>query len=264
MRLFKLLPHILLLSLLMGCSNTLVREANDATGEAGSIKQKGDSRAELYTSLAMEYMKQGRLDIALQKIKQGVQADPKNSNAHNVMGLIYQRLGQTGLAEDHLKRAVSLDRHNFYALNAYGSFLCGLKRYGEAYVNFDNAVKNPLNNNKEIALANAGICAHEEGHRDRAETYLREALAANARHAPALAQMAEVSYDAGDFMSARTYLRRYLQVAQHSPKTLWLGIRTERKLGDRDTEASYRMLLRNNYPDSKEFRLMRELEQQSG
>lgn len=264
MKFFKLLAPILLLSLAAGCNNTMVREADDATGEAGNIKPKGDNRAELYTSLAMEYMKQGRLDIALQKIKQGVQADSRNSNAHNVMGLIYQRLGQADLAEDHLKRAVSLDRHNFYALNAYGSFLCGLKRYGEAYVNFDNAVKNPLNSNKEIALANAGICAYEEGKRDRADTYLRDALAANANHAPALAQMAEISYDAGDFMAARAYLQRYLQVAQHTARTLWVGVRTENKLGDRDKEASYRMLLRNTFPDSKEFRLMRELEQKSG
>jgi len=264
MRLFKLLALILVLSQTLGCNPNMVREADDATGEAGSIKAKEDGKGELYTNLAMEYMRQGQLDIALQKIKKGVEVAPRDSNAHNVMGLIYQRLGQMDLAEDHMKRAVSLDRHNFYALNAYGSFLCGLKRYGEAYGHFDNAVKNPLNRYKEIALTNAGVCAYEEGKREQAENYLREALAANARHPPALAQMAEISYDTGDFMSARTYLQRFLQVGKHTAKTLWVGIRTERKLGDRDTEASYRMLLRNNYPDSKEFRLMRELEQQSG
>lgn len=266
MRRLSLLFLIPLLTLAAGCNPEMVRQSpsDDSTGEMGSTKPRKNESAELYTTLAVEYMKQDRLDIALQKIKKAVEADPRDSNAHNVMGLIYQRLGQPALAEEHLKRSVSLDKHNFYALNAYGSYLCGLKRFGEAYAHFDNAVKNPLNRNKEIALTNAGICAYEEGKRPQAETYLREALAASPNHAPALAQMAEISYDNGDYPSARVYLQRYQQVARHTAKTLWVGVRTEHKLGDKNAEASYKMLLRNSYPDSQEFRLMRELEQQSG
>jgi len=252
---------ISLLVALAGCTSMPTKNDDDQTGEAGRVKSNSESPAKVYTSLAVEYMRQGRLDIALQKIKQGVNADPRDANAHNVMGLIYQRLGKEHLAEKHFRRSIRLDPHNFYSLNAYGSFLCGKKRYADAYEQFDKAVKNPLNRRKEIALTNAGLCYFAENKRSEAESYLRKALQANPRHAPALAQMAEISYDLGDYASARRYLKRYRSVARHTAKTLWVGVRTERKLGDRNAEASYRMQLRNRYPDSKEFRLMREMTQ---
>jgi type IV pilus assembly protein PilF len=235
---------------------------DDHTGEAGQSAGGKGSPADVYTNLAVAYMKEDRMDVALGKIKQAVKADPRDSNAHNVMALIYQRLAQEALAEKHFKRAISLDKRNFYALNAFGSYLCGRKRYGEAYGHFDQAVVNPLNRNKEIALANAGICAYKEGKRELADTYLRKALNANPRHHQALAQMAEVSYDAGDYGLAQSYLKRYSAIARHTPATLWTGVRTERKLGGGDQEASYRLLLKNRFPDSNEVRMLRDLDKQ--
>ena len=263
MKLSAYLALVFLLSLAVGCTSIPSRD-DDQTGEAGSNKTQRGGSANIYTSLAVEYMKQGRPDIALRKIKQAVAADPNNSNAHNVMGVIYQRLGRDALAEKHYRRAVKLDKHNFYALNAYGSFLCGRKQYAEANRQFNNAVKTPLNRNKAVALTNAGICAYGEGERSVADSYLRSALSANPRYSPALAQMAEISYDLGDYVSARAYLKRFLAVSRHTAKTLWVGIRTEQKLGDRDAEASYRLQLRNRFPDSKEFRLMRQMSRQDG
>jgi type IV pilus assembly protein PilF len=37
---------------------------------------------------------------------------------------------------------------------------------------------------------------------------------------------------------------------------LWLGVRIERKLGDRNSEASYGAQLRRSFPDSREALLM--------
>jgi type IV pilus assembly protein PilF len=37
---------------------------------------------------------------------------------------------------------------------------------------------------------------------------------------------------------------------------LWLALRVERKLGDRDAAASYGKQLTNNYPESKEARAL--------
>ena len=254
---------LLLIPLLVGCTS-MPRHDDDQTGEEGSNKPKQDNPANIYTSLAVEYMKQGQLDVALRKIKQAVKVDPKSSNAHNIMGIIYQRLGRGGLSEQHFRRAIKLDNHNFYALNAYGSFLCGRKRYADAYRQFDDAVKNPLNRNKEVALANAGICAYGEGRRSMSDEYLRKALSVSPGYYPALAQMAEISYDLGDYMSARAYLKRYQAVARHTSKTLWVGVRTEHRLGDRNAEASYRLLLRNRFPDSNEYRLMSKMAPKDG
>jgi type IV pilus assembly protein PilF len=70
--------------------------------------------------------------------------------------------------------------------------------------------------------------------------------------------MAELSYDQGEYISARGYLQRYLELTTHTPKSLWLGIRIEQELGDKNAVSSYALLLRNNYPDTKEAALLNE------
>ena len=50
------------------------------------------------------------------------------------------------------------------------------------------------------------------------------------------------------------YLQRYLEVGKHTSKSLWLGIRIERDLGDNNAASSYAMLLKAKYPDAPETR----------
>jgi type IV pilus assembly protein PilF len=256
---------ILLLSLLLaGCATTQPQTGvDDQTGQAGQVAKVSDGRAEIYTNLAVSYLRENRLDIALQEGKKAIAADPRNANAQNVMGLIYQRLGQNELAEKHFTSAIAIDGHNFYALNAYGSFLCQLRRFDQALAQFDQAVKNPLNRSREVALTNAGLCAYGKGDKDKADSYLRAALASNSRYAPALAQMAELNYDRGDYQAARDYLLRYEQVARHNPKTLWTGARISKRLGDRKAAKAYAQSLRKDYPDSLQVRMLRDLEKGS-
>ncbi|MEO5342037.1 MAG: type IV pilus biogenesis/stability protein PilW [Gammaproteobacteria bacterium SHHR-1] len=254
---------LLLLPLLSACVANQPKAVDDQTGQAGRASKPSDGRAEIYTNLAVSYLRENRLDIALQEGKKAIAADPDNANAQNVMGLIYQRLGQNALAEKHFKRAIAIDGHNFYALNAYGSFLCQLRRFDQALAQFDQAVKNPLNRSREVALANAGICAYGAGDKDKADIYLRSALSNNSRHAPALAQMAELNYDRGDYQAARDYLLRYEQVAQHNPKTLWAGVRIHQRLGQAKAQKAYADKLRKAFPDAIQVRMLRDLEKGS-
>ena len=57
-------------------------------------------------------------------------------------------------------------------------------------------------------------------------------------------------------LSARAYLQRFLEVSKHTAASLWMGIRIERQLGDKDAIASYKLALRNNFPDSNEATLL--------
>jgi len=68
--------------------------------------------------------------------------------------------------------------------------------------------------------------------------------------------MAEISYTRGDFASARSYLIRLAKSSPATAEVLWLGVRVERKLGDRVSEASYAAQLRKSFPDSKEARAL--------
>jgi len=101
-----------------------------------------------------------------------------------------------------------------------------------------------------FSYTNAGSCAFNAKDTAKAEQYWRKALEVNPEFPPALLQMGRLSVNQKNYMSARAYLQRFHQVAKPSPESLWLGIQTERVLGDKNAEASYSMLLKNGYPDS--------------
>jgi type IV pilus assembly protein PilF len=244
--------------MLGGCASTSgVRpDDGDGTGELGALKP--GSPAVVYVELAAEYLRQKDYTLALQNAKKGVIVDPSYASASTVLALVYQQIGERAEAERYYRRAIDLDARDPYALNAYGGFLCSGKRYDEADAMFKRALQNPLYRTPWVAQANAGLCAEQAGRLADAEAYLRSALRANPRFAPALLRMASISYNQGKMMSARAYLQRYQEVAEHTSESLWLGIRTERQHGDQDQVASYSLLLRARFPDSEEVQLLNE------
>lgn len=252
---------MLALGVLSGCQSQSVKDEGGSTGRLGEAKapSKRDEAVAVYIELAAEYMRQRQLTPALQNARKAVLAAPDDPAAHNMLALIYQQLGELPQAEKHFAEAVRLDPQDPYVNNAFGSFLCSQQRYEQARRHFDAAVANPLNPEPWIPLANAGICALDAGDKDLAEGYLRRALRANPRVPSALLNMGQISYGKGNYLSARAYLQRYLEVAPHTAETLWLGIRTERQLGDKDQVASYELLLRSKFPDSEPLRQLEEL-----
>lgn len=250
---------------LAGCQNTNVR--NDPMAlepDSGAFVQNTTSRpgaGDIYVKLAIAYLNEGQIDVALLKAQKAQEVEPGNSDADNVLGIIYERLGEFQLAERHFTRGISRQPANSYLRNAYGSFLCNRGRYDDALLQFRQAVLNPLYKTPEVALANAGICIARKPDLQQAETFLRQALQRSPRFAVALRQMASVMQGRGEYLPARAYLQRYLEVGEHTAATLWLGIQIERELGDQNALASYSLSLRNNFPDSREAQMLRETRQ---
>ncbi|MGD9600449.1 MAG: type IV pilus biogenesis/stability protein PilW [Gammaproteobacteria bacterium] len=211
--------------------------------------------AEINTQLALAYMRDGDNELAMRKLEKAIEADPKSVGAHTAMALLHARLGQTDEAERSYRSALSLDPQNAAALNNYGQFLCQQKRYDEGLAKFQDAVKNPLNRTPESALTNAGLCAQQSGDLAGAEQHFRAALQRVPTLTPALLAMAQLSLEQQNHLQARGYYQRYLAVGPQNPRTLWLGIRIEHALEDRDAEASYALQLKNRFPDSPEYGL---------
>lgn len=226
----------------------------------GELQTEYDANevAQTNTRLGVAYMQDGNYEKALAKLERARKADPNYPTVHNMLGLLYQRLGEHGKAEDSFEEGLRLAPSNANLLNNYGQFLCNQNRYEEALEAFEKSGKNPLNENPARALTNAGTCALLNNDIARAEEYYRQALQRNPRHPLALLHMADIQYDNGEFLSARGYLQRHLEVARHSARSLWLGIRIERELGDSDAVSSYALLLKSNFPDSEEARQLRE------
>ncbi len=251
----KIAPTILLYFLCSGLNG-----CNQTPGSSGSYRPTEGTNdiAQTNLNLGIAYLRTGEFEKSLEKLKKARAADKNYPPIYNALGVLYQRLGNKVKAEEYYLHALGLNGSDSSTLNNYGQFLCQESRFDEAEVTFLKAANNPLYATPEIAFSNAGTCAMEQGELDTAETYFRDALKKNPKVAIALLQMAEISYATGNYLSARGYLQRYLEISSHTAKSLWIGVQVENELGDKNALSSYKLLLRNKFPDSKETSLLKD------
>jgi type IV pilus assembly protein PilF len=208
-------------------------------------------------NLGVEYMRQGYYEKALDKFNRALEADPDYALTYNMLGVLYQLLEDPDGAEKHFKHSLKIDKEKPSTLNNYGQFLCKQDRELEAEEKFLTATNNPFYTTPELAYANVGSCAYMHKKTEIAVKYFEKSLFLNPDMSVALSQMAEISFDRGDYIIARDYMDRYLKQTRHTPRTLWLAIRIERQFNDVDKLASYSLLLRNQFPDTVEAELLR-------
>ena len=241
----------LCLSLLVACNRT----ATD-NGNVRASQTTNNQIAVANLRLGAAYMREGNFEKSLVKLNKALDADPEYYATLNVLGVLHQRMGENAEAEKYFKRSLQKSPDEPTTLNNYGQFLCSTDRLEEAEQAFNKAANNPLYESPEIANANAGTCAMRNQRYEDAEQYFRKALEQNPNVPSALIQMAEINVLQENFLSARAYIQRYSQIRNHTAKSLWIGIQTEKQLGDKDTLASYALLLKNNFPDSEEAKLL--------
>ena len=208
--------------------------------------------ARINTQLGIDYMRKGESERALSKLQRALEQDPTLALAHSSIAFVYQSRGDAVSADRHYRKALALEPNSPDTQNNYGVFLCGQSRYDEALAAFERALRVNGYRTPEVAMTNAGVCARKAGNIAQAEQYFRGALRENSTFASALAQIALLSYERGEYLRARAFLQRYSQSAAHSPQTLWLGVRTERALGDPAAARRYADQLKQRYPESEE------------
>jgi len=271
MRVLHAVVLIALLPLLSSCAAVSVAGLLASTGASAAVRAIDDQMqenaleapqrqqvAEANLNVAVEFLRRGNYEGALERLDRAREAEPRNAFIYSMYGLVYQRIGDTEQAEKNFRRSLELDGDRPENLNNYGQFLCQQGRAEEAEKLFLEAAQNRLYATPEIALTNAGLCAQRGGDIARATDFFNAALTANPGTAAALLALAEIQYDAEDYPAARKLFERFLKSAAQTPRSLWLGIRIADKLGDKDTEASYSMLLKNKYPDSAEAGYLKE------
>lgn len=256
-RLLRIACTLALMTLLAACAST---GRDDSTGNLGV--ERRDSPAQIYVEMGIAYMRDGQDAVALKKLNRAIEVDSKNPSAHNVIAILYERLGETALAAKHYERAAELDPRDPFIRNARGSFFCKQGQYDKALREFENALGNPLYPTRWVALTNAGLCIERSGEQVKAEEYYRRALTANPRYTPALFQMAEISFEQHNDMSARAYLERFHSEVPATAASLWLGVRIEQRLGDRVKAVEYKRQLLKDFPDAPEIQALNQSERQ--
>ncbi|MGW8228529.1 MAG: type IV pilus biogenesis/stability protein PilW, partial [Gammaproteobacteria bacterium] len=185
---------------------------------------------------------------------------PENAVAQHYIAVVYQQLGEFDKAESHFRQALELTPENSDLLNNYGVFLCKDKKYQQAYPYFDKVLNDPLYPAKGSVYENVGLCAQAQGDISKAEENLKFALRLNPQSPKSLLAMAQLSFDKQKYATARKYYYDYLENSRQSPESLWLGILLENRSGNKNRMASYKVLLKGKYPDSKEAALLKKME----
>jgi type IV pilus assembly protein PilF len=247
---------ICLLGALAGCVQQQVETTNVSSRDTPNKPADAQKRAKIHTDLGAGYYERGQMGVALDELKEALRADPNYAPAYNVMGLVYMELREDGDAERNFRRSLEIDPLDSDTNNNYGWFLCQRKHEDQSMKYFMAALKNPLYANPEKSYFNAGICMRQKGDEQAAEEYFLKALRIRPGLPQALYNMADLSYKRSQYTEAKAYLIKFQQVAPPTAESLWLGVRTERKLGNRDAEVSYAMQLRRKYPESKETRAL--------
>ena len=239
--------------LLAGCAGQPVGESGVANTQLDSESRQ---RARAFTDLANAYFARAQYKIALDELRKAITSDNRFGPAYNIYGLIYMELTEDKLAEENFRRAIELDRSDSEARNNYGWFLCTRGRHDEGLEQFAVALRNPLYPQPERAMANAGLCAEMKGDLALAEANLLKSLKLQPDNPNTVLKLAGLNFRQGRLMETQRLLGRHAELAPPTAESLWLGVRLERKLGDRAQEAAYGLQLRKRFPDSNEARLL--------
>ena len=241
--------------LLAGCVSKPVTVG--ATGNPSELITDSDEtaerrRARLRVELASGYFEQGQTKVALDEIKQSLAIDPNYAEAYNLRGLVYMRLNDIPLAEDSFRRALALNSRDADVAHNYGWLLCQQARYGESFKFFAQAAANPTYTGKAKTLMAQGVCQISAGQPSDAEQSLMHSYELDAGNPVTGYNLASLLYTRGDFTRAQFYIRRLNNSELANAQTLWLGIKTERKLNNRESVVQLGDQLRKRFSQSSE------------
>ena len=209
--------------LLAGCASSAEREAD---------RDKLNKLAETHVLLGSSYFQRGQLDVAKQELDKALKLIPDHSQANNIMAVLQWRLKKYDEADRLFRKALDKDASNSSAHHNYGAFLCDRGKLDAGVRHFDAAAVDALYPYTAEVNLNAGVCLMKKPAPAAAEKYFREALRINPKLPGALYQMARLSADSGQRLSARGFI--------------------ERALGNKNAEASYALRLRSKFPTSPE------------
>jgi type IV pilus assembly protein PilF len=213
--------------------------------------------AHVHVELGTAYFEVGRYDVALDEARIALAHMPSFAPAFHLMGLVYMFIDDPVAARDNFRRALSAAPNDPDFNNSYGWFLCLNGDEKEGLRRLDIAARNPYFRFPARPQTNAGLCHLRLGEYELAEPRFRRALALQADNLTAQYGLAEVTFKKGDPAGAQRMLVTLHQQAEPTAESVWLGLRVERKLGNRSAEASYAAQMEGRFKDSPQYLLMK-------
>lgn len=209
-------------------------------------------RARIRLELAVGYFEDGKTTIALDELKQALVTDPGYAEAYNLRGLVYMRLNEVKLAEDSFRSAISLNPRDASPVQNYGWLLCQNGRYRESIEQFERALGLSQNLDQAKAYLTMGLCQSKGGQLGDAEKSLTRAYELDAANPITGYNLAALLFKRGEVTRAQFLIRRINNSDLANAESLWLGMKVERRLGDRISMNQLGEQLRKRFPQSPE------------
>jgi len=244
----------LLLAVCSGCVSNNPTPSAPVPSNTGISAPNKNAASRINVQLGINYLRQGDLQMAQQKLNRALKEDPDNPEAHSAMALLDDRLGRAKDAEREYRRALSLSHGGPSELNSYGVYLCSHGRTDEGVRYLEQAAANPLYNTPWAAYTNAGVCL-QAAHRDAdAMAQYERALQANPGFAEAALHAADLDFSNRRYTEGRLRIDMYLLSHRPTPDLLLLGWRISSAQRDTVGQSRYGGRLAKEFPDSTQAR----------
>lgn len=210
-------------------------------------------RAKIHTELGSLYLQNGRFGVAQEEARIAIGVDSSYAPAYNLLALVHMSLLENEAADEDFKRALRLAPSDPEISNNYAWFLCQSDRAKESVEYFMAAIKNPLYTTPAKPLTALGLCYLRMKDDKQAEIFLVKALRVDRGNADALYALTDIYYRQGRYNEARQGIGDLHKMVEPNPQSVWLALRVERRIGDRESEARYASQLRRKFQGSPEY-----------
>ena len=244
-----------MLTAMGGCASSPEKGLGGAKADIVTESDEPDARrrARIRLELAIGYFEQGQTTVALDELKQSISADPNFAPAYNLRGLIYMRLNDPGLAEDSFRRALALNPRDADVFHNYGWMLCQQSRFEDSYKAFAQAIAAPLYGGRAKSWMAQGLCQMKAGQPSEAELSFQRSYELDAGNPVTGYNLARLLFQRGEMVRAQFYVRRLNNSDLANSESLWLGIKVERKLDNRDAVQQLAGQLKKRFAQSREL-----------
>ncbi len=250
-------PAAFLLSLLVASlflSGCVVEKASS------SLERNRDpaKAVQKYVQAGMIYLRSRDMENAHRKFSRAYEISPDDPMVNNALALFYTVEGDNELVEKHYRMAIESNPDYSQARHNFASYLYSQKRYAEAAEQLKVVVKDYRYSARYQSWENLGLCYLELGEKEQATKAFQRAVQLNARQVVSWLKLAELSFEDENYQRTAEILTRLNKIGKPTPAQLWLEIRLQRILGDKDKLASLELALKNLFPGSREYKLYQE------
>lgn len=243
---------------LTGCATNSGAASAQNTSANREIVTESDEpearrRARIRLELASGYFAEGKPTVALDELKLSLQNDPSYAEAYNLRGLIYMRLNDVAFAEESFKRALALSPRDANVAHNYGWMLCQQRRYSESLAYFGQALSSPIYGDKAKTLMTQGLCQIAAGQKPEAERSLMRSYEIDAGNPITGFNLASLMFERNELERSQFYIRRINNSEFANSESLWLGLKIERRMDNREGMLQLVDQLKKRFPQSREL-----------